>query len=65
MKKIQVRVLRPLLLRGERQEVGILECQPLDAVALVESGRAELVRPQDRATIAEAQQREQIKKRKG
>ena len=49
---ITVRVLRPLFVRGDRYMSGdVVGLAPIDAVTVLESGRAELVDPKDLATL--------------
>lgn len=52
---VTVVVLRALLLRGERQDVGMpLDVDPLTAADLLATGRAVLRRPTDAAAVRTA-----------
>lgn len=56
---ITVQVARPLLYKGERNEIGMrLDVTPLEAADLLASGRATLVRDADSNDIREAVQKE-------
>ncbi len=52
---ILCKVLRPLVLRGERQEAGTtLKATPAEAALILESGRGELVHKDDMAAVKTA-----------
>jgi hypothetical protein len=57
--RVKVRVTRPMMMRGERQEVGIiLSLSPSEAASVLESGRGQLLDPADAGELQAARRAE-------